>query len=101
MGYDKMGQVEISCIFGCECPPHNYNMHQQDGDRTSTTKLIPIAVRRSAECQIQIRVTENSTSGEHKVKLSLVGVDVDVRANSAEDWENAGGDHIMYDFRDR
>ena len=94
--FEHMGKAELSCLSGCECTNRTFDGHSHV-DRHSVPRHLefqlklppekpgPAAANGSGDsddssggvaprCILQIRVLEQSRSGEHKVKVIQVAV---------------------------
>mmetsp|Transcript_14450 Transcript_14450/g.42117 ORF Transcript_14450/g.42117 Transcript_14450/m.42117 type:complete len:511 (-) Transcript_14450:435-1967(-) len=81
--YEHMGVGRARCISGCMCPAVEFDGHQQV--RESQVYLVGIHATQHANCTIQVVITNQTSSGEHKVKIS--GVVIDDYTNDTREWD--------------
>lgn len=78
--YEHMGQAEVTCISGCTCQPTILEGHwQQHNSQLSPHRF---SVTQAPQCTLKIRVTNSTSSGEHKVKIQ--GIIIADEATSAD-----------------
>ncbi|GIL63834.1 hypothetical protein Vafri_17825 [Volvox africanus] len=70
--YEHMGMASISCVSGCSCQEVAVDALIQD--RVSQVYLAGLTATQSPDCIIQVKVLEQTNSGEHKFKVSGVVV---------------------------
>lgn len=66
--YEHMGWAEVTCASNCSCPPTRFNGHT--ADKTSLLGLHKAYVTQHEACVLEVKVLEETASGEHKVKLA-------------------------------
>ncbi|KAG2496419.1 hypothetical protein HYH03_005645 [Edaphochlamys debaryana] len=70
--YEHMGVADFSCVSGCECTPLVTDAHIKQ--QVSQVYFARLDVTQSKECVIQVKVLEQTSSGERKFKVSGVVV---------------------------
>lgn len=72
--YEHMGMGAVFCTSGCECsePALVFDAHWHF--RMSTVSWVYFGVSQSTSCILEIRNVDNSTSGEHKLKVNGLSV---------------------------
>ncbi|KAG2488939.1 hypothetical protein HYH03_012560 [Edaphochlamys debaryana] len=76
--YEHMGKAEFRCSSNCTCEPLTVDGHHDK--LISQTYIAPMLVSASADCRVTIRVLHDTSSGEHKFKVSGVVVAEDQAA---------------------
>ena len=97
--YEHMGQAEVACISGCRCDTSRIDGHVPD-HKHSIPKLHAFRLFQyhpgsnghsdnsssstgSSRCVIQVKVLQESGSGEHKVKVMQLAIMTMVNVSSA------------------
>ncbi len=72
--YTHMGMGSIRCVSGCICYPETtvFNSHWEQ--RASLQKWVYFGVSESPDCIIEVTNLQQTTSGEHKLKVQSLGV---------------------------
>lgn len=94
--YEHMGTAQISCSSGCSCTPVTVDGHQNI--RESTTYLARLDATRHASCVVAVEVLPQTSSGEHKFKVT--GVMVSDKSGSGES-EMPAGNNFEFSAWDR
>jgi len=66
--YEHMGRFRLDCVSGCSCEAREVEGHHTEKD--SQTYVAQLLVSQSARCIIRATVLPETSSGEHKVKIS-------------------------------
>eukprot|EP00877_Chromochloris_zofingiensis_P007869 jgi/Chrzof1/3335/Cz12g21090.t1 len=88
--YVKMGKAKFECLEGCTCAVED-NVDALHNLRQSTIFLVRLLVSQHPRCVIGITVLEETSSGEHKFKISGImmneytGADVTTKIHE-EQW---------------
>lgn len=72
--YEHMGEADVSCAAGCSCASTRVNAHVA-AERVSVHEYLTLQVSRSSACEIEVRISEDTTSGEYKFKIIGVAVE--------------------------
>lgn len=79
--YEHMGQAEVTCTGGCTCPVTILEGHwEQHNSQLSPHR---ISVSQALDCTLKIRVTNATSSGQHKVKIQ--GIVIADEATTADE----------------
>ncbi|KAG2493907.1 hypothetical protein HYH03_007843 [Edaphochlamys debaryana] len=70
--YEHMGKAQISCVSGCTC--ESIVVDATCEQKWSQVYLSKVAVTQAKECVIEVKVLKETSSGEHKFKVSGVVV---------------------------
>jgi hypothetical protein len=85
--YEHMGKARLSCLGGCMCIDMEIDAHHEE--KTSVQGLLSIPATQSKKCRFRIEVSEGTSSGEHKFKVTQVTtrmkLDQDEPAKPAKD----------------
>ena len=92
VSYEKMGVARLTCTTGCSCAPQRINAHQVgDVRNVSIFAQYEFNVTRTLgelrgpgstlamthDCELQLRILEQSSSGGHKFKVRSIIVSAD------------------------
>ncbi|KAG2433670.1 hypothetical protein HXX76_008041 [Chlamydomonas incerta] len=83
--YEHMGVAAFSCVAGCACAPTEVDGHH--GEKVSQLYMVVLEVSQAPACDIEIKVLDRTSSGEHKFKVS--GAVIAERAGRDAWWNNA------------
>jgi hypothetical protein len=81
LSHQHMGRAVVSCVSGCACEPSVIDAHEAV-TKHSINRLHEVHVSASRACILQIKVLQQSSSGQHKFKVSQVAAVVDVDARN-------------------
>jgi len=73
VSYEHMGKFAITCVKGCTCERQEVDCHSLQ--RVSVLAMHKFEASAVDECRMLIKVLEQTSSGEHKVKI--LGLDVE------------------------
>ncbi|EFJ52634.1 hypothetical protein VOLCADRAFT_85814 [Volvox carteri f. nagariensis] len=93
--YEHMGVAEVSCVSGCSCDPVEIDAHIKE--RVSQVYMSRLVVSQSRECVLEVKVTDKTSSGEHKFKVS--GLVLAEKAGGSDIMERLGGDNQPFGLR--
>ncbi len=68
--YEHMGRANVTCSSGCCCEESSIEAHHED--KTSIAGMHVFSVTQSKNCRFTVLVTEGTSSGEHKFKVTQV-----------------------------
>ena len=71
VSFQHMGHFNVDCISGCHCD----GIREQDASwavEASVHMTVYMSVSQSTQCQVRISSTQNTTSGEHKIKINTI-----------------------------
>ena len=68
--YDHMGVAAVRCVAGCACDEQRIDAHQRDGQRASVFVTHDFEATMTTHCSLEVRVLEETNSGEHKFKIA-------------------------------
>jgi hypothetical protein len=77
LSHQHMGRVMVSCVSGCTCDPSVIDAHDAV-NKHSINQLHEVRVSASPACVLQLKVLEQSSSGQHKFKVMQVAAAVNV-----------------------
>lgn len=60
--------MQVSCTSGCQCTPSSLDTHN-GADRWSVTHAYLVNVTQSEACELRLRCSPETSSGEHKLSL--------------------------------
>ncbi|KAL4856612.1 hypothetical protein ACK3TF_003052 [Chlorella vulgaris] len=66
--YEHMGQAEVSCVEGCTCQSKTLNGHMTGLGTQQSIMLVELSL--AARCRLRVMVLPDTSSGEHKVKVT-------------------------------
>ena len=99
--YEHMGQAEVTCISGCSCdnstidghvPDHKHSVPKQHDFHLFQQQPISLSgtgtnnsssSKNNSRCVIQLKVLQDSGSGEHKVKVLQLAIKTMVNVSAA------------------
>ena len=66
--YEHQGIIGIECVAGCTCQPTRFDAHTTD--KYSIMKPHAFAVTEHEQCEFKVTVLPETSSGQHKVRVS-------------------------------
>jgi hypothetical protein len=72
--YEHMGMGSVTCVSGCTCgnPAKVFDAHWIQ--RISNNNWVYFGVSQAENCIIEVQNLDNTTSGEHKLKVTGLAV---------------------------
>ena len=95
--YEHMGVAVLRCQSGCECDELQIDAHQEE--RSSQVHLQTLFASQSARCVLSLTVAGNSSSGEHKFKVT--GLIVSEQSGTQHSVQAAGAVEYVGDIAAR
>lgn len=84
--YQHMGVALFKCVEGCSCTDLEVDAHQEDNVSVLHLALLNAAPPNTT-CTISIRLSDKTSSGEHKFRVSGVIVNEHVPDIAAQDYD--------------
>lgn len=67
--YEHMGKFRVECVEGCVCEAKEVNCHDPTV-KVSVSDIVRLSVTQHERCILQVTILPETTSGEHKIKLT-------------------------------
>ena len=67
--YERMGVAELRCTAGCTCTPQRIDAHRRVRQSVFTMHSFAIERAHDDSCTMEIRLLQETSSGEHKFKV--------------------------------